>query len=248
LIAACPRAAKRPAVFAEGLGMLDERIERGSLGDLAKLSCGALSTLLLLPCEEPFDEGLPLGLPDSEFVCEGRMMTHPELHAVAISKLRLGPGVMWDVGAGSGSVGIEASQLARGLEVFAIEKDAGRLENIRRNAASSGAASLEIVEGLAPAAFAGLPRPRSVFIGGGGSALPEIFEAAWEALLPGGTLVAVGALLETRAALTRLHPEACEEVVSISISRSSPLLDSRLMKAENPSDLFVYRKPCQEPS
>ena len=246
LVETFPAASGRPAAIASDLGLDSESIHNGTLAGLAKMECGALSMLALLPSGNGlFDDGLSLGMPDSCFSCEGRMMTHPELRAIAISKLRLGAGVMWDVGAGSGSVGIESSLLVPGLKVFSIEKDLGRIADIKSNADKFGASSIMIVTGKAPDALRDLPRPRSVFIGGGGSGIADILTASWDALLPGGTIVAVAALLETKAALTSFKPETCCEVVSIAVSRSSQLLDSRLMKAENPSDLFVFRKPFE---
>ncbi len=246
LVEAFPQAAARQAALGADLGLPSEIAVKDEIGKLASLDCGGLSILMLLPSDKVFDDGISLGLPDALFQCDGRMITHPELRAIALSKLRLGPGVMWDIGAGSGSVGIEASLLCRDLKVFALEKDAKRAQDIQANMDRLGAPSFKVLNGSAPDSLKYLPRPRSVFIGGGGPEIREIVSSCWAALLPGGTIVAVAALLETRAALTEMLPDRCQEVVSVNISRSSPLLEARLMKAENPSELFVFRKPLEE--
>jgi len=246
LIAVFPPAAARLGAIGADLGSERELVVKDKLSKLASVECGGLSILMLLPSDKILDDGISLGLPDSHFHCDGRMITHPELRAIAISKLKLGPGVMWDIGAGSGSVGIEASLLCRDLKVFALEKDAKRAKDIQLNMRKLGAAGFKILNGSAPESLKYLPRPRSVFIGGGGHEIKEILSCCWDALLPGGTIVAVAALLETRAALSESLPKHCKEVVSINVSRSSQLQDARLMKAENPSELFVFRKSLEE--
>jgi precorrin-6B C5,15-methyltransferase / cobalt-precorrin-6B C5,C15-methyltransferase len=115
-------------------------------------------------------------LPEAAFEHRGGMITKAEVRALALA--RLGPGVgdlVWDVGAGSGSVGVECARL--GAAVVAVDRDPAACELVARNAARHGV-TVRVVEGAAPAALTGLPDPDAAFVGGGGEALPEILEVA----------------------------------------------------------------------
>ncbi|MFA6294648.1 MAG: precorrin-6y C5,15-methyltransferase (decarboxylating) subunit CbiE [Victivallales bacterium] len=238
-----PACGKRSAVLAENLGMKNENIQSSSLSRISKMKCGALSILVLLPTEEITDEGIVLGLPDSSYICENRMITHSEVRAVVLSKLKIGSGVMWDVGAGSGSVGIEAASLCSALKVKAIESDAGRFGQLQKNIEGFGVSNVEALKGDALKVMTKLNvRPRCVFMGGGGKDVGKIAEKAFDKLLPGGRLVVTAVLLETKAELTKCLRNNFIEVVGISVSRSSKLGSSRLMKSENSVDIFVYEK------
>ena len=142
------------------------------------------------------------GLPDAAFETDGQL-TRRELRVLALAALRPGPGeLLWDVGAGSGSVGIEwlrAEPLARAV---AVEARSDRAERVRRNAAALGVPDLEVVTGPAPAALAGLPPPDAVFVGGGLTA-DGLLETCWERLRPGGRLVAHAVTVESEAVLHR---------------------------------------------
>ena len=130
-----PSAAGRSAVAAQCLGMADERILQGTLAELAREECSPTSMLLLLPDNRPGAAPvLPLGLPADFYEKENNLITAEEVRAVILSKLRLPAwGVLWDVGAGSGSIGLEAAALRPGLSVYGLERQAGRLELMRRN-------------------------------------------------------------------------------------------------------------------
>ncbi len=120
------------------------------------------------------------GLPDDAFEHDGKL-TKQEVRAVTLARLmpaRLE--TLWDVGTGCGSVAIEWCRAARDAEAIGIDRHPGRLKVARRNAMALGAPRLELVEGEAPAALAGLPPPQAVFIGGGLTA--EVFDACWAAL------------------------------------------------------------------
>ena len=142
------------------------------------------------------------GLPDAAFETDGQI-TRRELRVLALSALRPAPGeLLWDVGAGSGSIGIEwlrAEPLARAI---AIEARADRGERIRRNAAALGVPGLSVACGQAPAALAGLPAPDVIFIGGGLTAA-GLLETCWDRLPPGGRLVAHAVTVESEAVLHR---------------------------------------------
>jgi precorrin-6Y C5,15-methyltransferase (decarboxylating) len=185
LIQRWPEAAARKAAVVADLGSPDERCVTGTLAEIAKLTTSGMAMLITRPDASTLAPHLSLGLDDNVYEREANLITHPELRAVALSKLRLGPGVMWDVGAGSGSVGIEAAGLCEGLAVYAIEKDTSRCTRIGNNAVASGCSTVSVVEGSAPDALAALPAPRSVFVGGGGADVIAIVECAFQRLLPG---------------------------------------------------------------
>ncbi len=104
---------------------------------------------------------------------------------------------MWDVGAGSGSVAVEAAQLSEPGMVYAIEQDAADYHLILANAEAFGVRNLKAVHGAAPAVFAGLPAPDAVFVGGLGHEVGRLLEAAWKVLRPGGRMAVNVATLES---------------------------------------------------
>lgn len=167
---------------------------------------------------------LPLGpgLPDALFEHDGQI-TKREIRALTISALQPRRGEMlWDIGAGSGSVSIEWMLAHPSLRAIAVEAAADRAARIRRNAASLGTPCLRVVEGRAPQALAGLPRPDAVFIGGGGSEA-GVADGAIEALRVGGRLVANAVTLEMEAMLLSLHARLGGELVRIAVSRAAPV-------------------------
>jgi precorrin-6B C5,15-methyltransferase / cobalt-precorrin-6B C5,C15-methyltransferase len=140
------------------------------------------------------------GLPDEAFETDGQI-TRRELRVLALTALRPGPGeLLWDVGAGSGSIGIEwlrAQPLARAI---AIEAHADRAGRAGRNAAALGVPGLRVACGTAPGVLAGLPAPDAVFVGGGVTT-PGLLAACWERLRPGGRLIAHAVTVESEAVL-----------------------------------------------
>ena len=168
------------------------------------------------------------------------MITHPEIRAVVISKLRLAPGVLWDLGAGSGSIGIEAAGLCPELQVVAVEKDAERVGHIAQNIAKEGLSNVRIEQGRAEELLDGLPVPTRIFIGGGG---PDLFEKAWEKLAPGGILVMTAVMLDTISMMTRIQPGSRLEFLTIQISRAEEILPgASMLRAENPIAVGVWKK------
>jgi precorrin-6Y C5,15-methyltransferase (decarboxylating) len=175
------------------------------------------------------------GRPAVVFDHPAGMMTKPEARVVALARLVLPRhGVLWDLGAGSGSVAVEAALLAPGLRVIAVERDPDEAARIHRNAAALGV-HVEIVQGEAPDALAGLDPPDRVFVGGGGLA---VLDAALRRLRPGGQVVATYAALERAAAAhARLG-----HLVQLAVSVARPLPDGSLrLEAANP--VFVAWGP-----
>jgi precorrin-6Y C5,15-methyltransferase (decarboxylating) len=123
------------------------------------------------------------------------MITKSEVRSIVLGKLELPRlGVLWDIGAGSGSVGIEAATIARGLRVYAVERSVTDAPNIARNALDAGVSgNVEVVVGSAPDALADLPTPDRVFVGGGGL---DVVDACWRRLRTGGVLVATFVVLD----------------------------------------------------
>jgi precorrin-6Y C5,15-methyltransferase (decarboxylating) len=163
------------------------------------------------------------------------MITKAEVRSVALARLDLpDAGVLWDVGAGSGSVAIEAALLAPGLQVFAVERRPDDARRIETNARSLRAA-VTVIDSPAPAALAGLPDPDRVFVGGGGL---EVLDAVLARLRPGGAVVATFAALDRAAAAA----ERLGHVVQVAVSRGERLrAGGWRLAAENP--VFVAWGP-----
>jgi len=162
------------------------------------------------------------GLPDDVFVTDGQL-TKREVRAATLSALAPLPGqLLWDVGAGSGSISIEWLRAASGTRAYAIERDASRGDFILRNAATLGVPELHLVAGDAPAALKGLPAPDAVFIGGGLSA-NGLVETCLSGLKPGGRLVANAVTVESEARLLALHAKHGGQLTRIAVSRVEPV-------------------------
>lgn len=162
------------------------------------------------------------GLPDAAYDSDGALTKWP-IRAVALAALAPTPGgLLWDVGAGSGSVAIEWLRAESTARAIAIERRPDRRERIERNALVLGVPGLELIEGEAPAALTGLPAPDAVFVGGGVTA-PGLVAACWEALRPGGRLVANAVTLESEAALVAARERYGGELVRLEVAHAAPL-------------------------
>jgi len=161
------------------------------------------------------------GLADEAFEHDGKM-TKREVRALSLAKLKPHHGAMlWDVGAGCGSVSVEWMRAAPGAKAIALEPKAERRAMMARNAADLGAPELDIRDASAPGGLAGLPQPDAIFVGGGISG--ETLEAACDALLPGGRLVAHAVTLESEAVLLAHHAQKGGELVRLSVARAEPV-------------------------
>ncbi|MFE0045571.1 precorrin-6y C5,15-methyltransferase (decarboxylating) subunit CbiE [Streptomyces albireticuli] len=167
---------------------------------------------------------LPLtpGLPDESFEHDGQL-TKRHVRAVTLATLAPAPGeLLWDVGGGSGSIGVEWMRAHRSCRAVAVERDPVRAGRIARNAEALGVPALRVVIGAAPAALAGLPTPDAVFVGGGLTA-PGLLEACWEALPAGGRLVANTVTLESEALLTGWYRRHGGELTRLAVARAVPV-------------------------
>jgi precorrin-6B C5,15-methyltransferase / cobalt-precorrin-6B C5,C15-methyltransferase len=162
------------------------------------------------------------GLADELYEHDGQL-TKREIRALTLSALApRRHELLWDVGAGAGSVAIEWMLADPSLSAIAVEARADRAARIRRNAAAFGVAELEVIEGAAPAALQGLRQPDAVFIGGGASDA-GVIETAVAALRPGGRLVVNAVTLESEALLLARHASLGGSLTRIAISRAEPV-------------------------
>ena len=233
----------------EKLGYPDEKITRGTPEEIASASFSDPNVVIIMK-EGVRGQGAGVknqnkeatfGLREGDILHERGLITKDEVRAVTLHKLCLPQdGVLWDIGAGSGSVSLEAARLCPGLRVIAVEKEQERINTIRENVKRFSIGNVEIIHGSAPAALAGLPAPHRVFIGGSGGNLGDIIKLLHEKM-SSGTIVINAATLETlNEALTALeHNGFSAEVSEISVSRSKPVAGKRLMSALNP--VFIVK-------
>jgi precorrin-6Y C5,15-methyltransferase (decarboxylating) len=188
----------REVAVCSNLAERDETVVRTDLAGLAAQTWDPLSVVVLWRGElVPERAGLGYGLADERFAHRAGMITKAEVRAVAIGKLDLpATGVLWDVGAGSGSVAVECARLAPDLRIIAIEREARDAERVRANAAAHRV-NLEIAVGEAPDVLASLADPHRAFVGGGGT---DVLDAVLARLRPGGTAVATYAALDRAVA------------------------------------------------
>lgn len=227
------------AVF-EHLGGAKERRCDGLAAAWSE-ECMADLNLLALECRAGPDVRLlsrRAGLPDDAFRHDGQL-TKRAIRAATLAALApLAGELLWDIGAGSGSIAIEWLRSERFMRAIAIERAAPRAAFIAENAALLGVPEIEIVQKPAPAALEGLPAPDAVFIGGSvGDA--AIWDAAWDALKPGGRLIANAVTLAGEAELFRRHRSLGGELTRIAVSRAE---DHRFWRAAMPvAQLFVSK-------
>jgi len=182
------------------------------------------------------------GLSDALFEHDGQL-TKREIRAVTLSALAPCRGeLLWDVGAGAGSVGIEWMLADPSLRAIALEARADRAARIARNAAAFGVPGLAIVQGTAPTALAGLPAPQAIFVGGGGSD-PGVLDSAIAALLPGGRLVVNAVTLKTEAALLARRAVLGGDLIRLAVSRAEPIAGTAGWRPAFPVTQWAWTKP-----
>ena len=208
----------------EHMGGPKEMIAEGTAADWGEGRTADLNTLAV-HCRAGAEAALlprTPGLPDDAFRHDGQL-TKREVRAATLAALAPVPGQrMWDVGAGCGSIAIEWMRAAWEARAVAIERNPDRLALIAANAAALGTPKLKVVAGEAPAALEGLDPPDAVFIGGGATT-EGLFEACWQALRPGGRLVANAVTLEGEQTLVRWRSEVGGDLTRIAVSRAEPV-------------------------
>ena len=213
----------RLTVF-EHLGGPEEAAHEATAAEWGEHRVADLNTIALECRAAPSTRGLShlAGLPDDAFAHDGQL-TKRETRAATMAALAPLPGeLLWDVGAGCGSIAIEWLRAADRTDAIAIERDTARGALIARNAATLGVPRLEFVHGTAPAALAGLPPPDAVFAGGGISDA-ALLPVLWRALRPGGRLVANVVTLDGERALLDWHAAHGGSLTRLAVSRAEPL-------------------------
>jgi precorrin-6B C5,15-methyltransferase / cobalt-precorrin-6B C5,C15-methyltransferase len=204
---------------------------------------GPLNTLAIEVIAAPDARVLALtpGLADNLFEHDGQI-TKREVRAITLSSLAPRRGeLLWDIGAGSGSVAIEWLLADPMMRAIAIEQRVDRAARIRRNAAAFGVPGLEIVEDSAPAALTSLATPDAIFVGGGSDA--GVLDAAARALRPGGRLVVNAVTLETEALLLARHAAFGGELIRIAVSRADAVGAKTGWRAAMPVTQWMWAKP-----
>ena len=223
----------------ERLSYPDERVVTGTAAELAEETFADLSVLLAVnprPVTRPWNGS---GLPDEAFLRGNVPMTKEEVRALALSKLRLAERhVVWDVGAGTGSVSVECALSCPAGRVFAVEKKEEVLALLEENKERFHAANLSIVGGTAPEALKDLPAPDRVFIGGTSGELGEILDVIFDKN-PAARVVCTAVTLETVAEAAKLfaHLEGAD-MVQVSATRTRSAGRYHLMDAQNPVWIF----------
>ncbi|WP_431323919.1 precorrin-6y C5,15-methyltransferase (decarboxylating) subunit CbiE [Rhizobium sp. YTU87027] len=181
------------------------------------------------------------GLDDALFEHDGQI-TKQDLRAITLAALAPRHGeLLWDIGAGSGSIGIEWMLADPSLHAIAIEQSSERAARIARNALAFGVPALAIVEGTAPEALANLPEPDAIFVGGGGSEA-DVLETALQALRRGGRIVANAVTLEMEAMVLSLYRQYGGRLTRIEITRAAPLGSMNGWRAAMPVTQWCYIK------
>ncbi len=221
----------------ERLSYPDERIVTGTAAGLAGESFGDLAVVLALNPRPVAREFAAPALPDEAFLRGGAPMTKEEIRALALCRLRLRPGhVVWDVGAGTGSVSVECALAAPAGQVFAVEQKPEALELLEENKKRFGVSNLTVVAGTAPGALAGLPAPDRVFLGGTSGALEEILTVIFEKN-PACRVVLTAVTLETLALAVRCFGDRDLEdadIAQVAVTKTRPAGQKHLFAAQNP--------------
>ncbi|MEV4425907.1 precorrin-6y C5,15-methyltransferase (decarboxylating) subunit CbiE [Streptomyces sp. NPDC053792] len=231
----------------EQLGGPAERILDGTAADWPHERTDPLN-VLALDCVRDADTlrlGATPGLPDEAYEHDGQL-TKRYVRAATLAALAPAPGeLLWDVGGGSGSIGVEWMRTHRSCRAIAVEKSPERAARITRNADTLGVPGLRVVTGPAPASLTGLPAPDAIFIGGGLTA-PGLLDTCWEALPPGGRLVANTVTLESEALLADRYRRHGGELVRLAVSTAVPVGGFTGWRQAMPVTQWSVTKGCTE--
>ncbi|MBW0237456.1 precorrin-6y C5,15-methyltransferase (decarboxylating) subunit CbiE [Pseudomonas sp. D1HM] len=182
------------------------------------------------------------GLPDSAFQHDGQL-TKRDVRAITLARLAPLPGeLLWDVGAGSGSIGIEWMRTYPSCRTLAIEADAGRQQLIEHNRDALGVPGLHLIRGKAPHALTGLERPDAIFIGGGVTR-EGVLETCWQQLKPGGRLVANAVTLQSEMRLMSWREQHGGELTRVHVAQAQPLGEFDTWRQALPITLLEMTKP-----
>ena len=239
---------KYTVYICEDLGTKDERVLKSRLSGITKRVSSPLNIMILIR-----DQGTPnrlpqtdfpliLGIPDEDLSHAGGMITKRDIRLMTLARLKLNEGqLLWDIGAGSGSISIEgAGLLTRGM-VYAVEKNKGQVLHIQENIRRFSRKNIKVYEGEAPDILCQVPDPDRVFIGGSGGRLKDILLEVIKRLRPGG-IVTVNAV--TTATLTNTVQILKEhnfkvEITSVNIAKSRVLGDTEILDPMTPTFIIT---------
>jgi precorrin-6Y C5,15-methyltransferase (decarboxylating) len=231
------------AYVCQDLGRKDEKVIETDLHGLCQTKSSPLNILILLRVQPKKSVAAfrpRLGIPDEEFHQrrpKAGLITKQEVRAVSLAKMCLtDESVLWDIGAGSGAVSIEASFLVRKGRIYAIEKNDTDVAIIKRNLRKFQAPNVEVVQAFAPDGLGKLPDPTAVFIGGSGGRMEEILDFVSHRLKPGGRIVLnVVALENLSAAVDALKVRGfVPDVTLVNVARSTSVRELTRFEALNP--------------
>jgi precorrin-6Y C5,15-methyltransferase (decarboxylating) len=236
----------------ENLSGTDERIRRFTIDELSNSDDIGPLNVLVLQRNDPTWRRPPVIPFLHEDVFAKRMprkglITKREIRLLSLAAMEIRPdSVVWDIGAGSGSVGIEAAMLAPHGHVYGVEVDPEGVEICRENVVTHGVDNITIIEGRAPDALAGLEAPDAVFIGGSKGSMQEIIDVAFDQLKPGGHLVVNAITLEnvSEAYQAFRNRGLTPDVTLLQVSRAEPLARYMRYEAMNPIQIFAVQKPA----
>jgi len=229
----------------EHLGGAAERRIDGVANDWNDPLIAALNLIAIECIAEPNTPRLSrlAGLPDSAFKHDGQL-TKRDVRAITLARLAPVPGeLLWDVGAGSGSIGIEWMRAHPTCRALAIEADDGRQLLIEHNRDALGVPGLQLIRGNAPQALAGLERPDAIFIGGGVTR-EGVLDTCWAQLKPGGRLIANAVTLQSEMTLMAWREQHGGELTRIHIAQAQPLGEFDTWRQALPITLLDVTKPC----
>ena len=223
----------------ENLGTQDERIRVTDVRELLQLDIAPLNLLILIKeYEEDAELYVPtLGIPDEEFVSIKKLITKEEVRVITLAKLKLRHDMcLWDIGAGSGSICIEADHLLPNGRIFAIERNEECRQFIKENLQKFNTRNVTLIEGDAPVCLEELPDPERVFIGGSGGFLWDILGAVDMRLATGGRVVMNAITLDTLTAANEFFANAGYqvEVVTVNIAKTRPHSNYKMFEAYDP--------------
>jgi precorrin-6Y C5,15-methyltransferase (decarboxylating) len=233
-------------IVGQDLGQENEKITKGSASELADKDFGNLCIAMVENSEA--SKKNPIGIHDNLFIRGDAPMTKEEIRSLSVVKLKLeDDSVLFDIGAGTGSVAVESALVVPNGKVYAIEKENDAADLIEQNKKKFVVPNLEVVRGYAPDVLGGLPIPTHVFIGGSSGNLRAIMEACIEKN-PGVRFVINAITLETIAEMIKCIGELEveeEEIVSVNVSKSVKAGRYHLMNAQNPIYIGVCKGKCQ---
>ncbi len=228
----------------EHLGGDAERRVDGVANDWTDPAIADLNLIAIECIAEPDTPHLSrlAGLPDSAFKHDGQL-TKRDVRAITLARLAPVPGeLLWDVGAGSGSIGIEWMRAHPACRALAIEADDGRQLLIEHNRDTLGVPGLQLIRGSAPQALDGLERPDAIFIGGGVTRV-GVLDTCWAELKPGGRLIANAVTLQSEMTLMAWREQHGGELTRIHIAQAQPLGDFDTWRQALPITLLEVTKP-----